>query len=694
MTRKSAPTAAAVLLLAAGWAQQQSTAPQLGYAYPAGARQGQTVEIVLGGQRLGGQARVWAGPGIRAEVLDYTRPMTPKELQETRDKLQEAAKKLGLGGGLRPGQRGNPAQLARIAQEAGVSEKDIQRYFAFLRERADPKRQPNPQLAETLRVRVAVAPEAAPGLHELRVVSPLGLSNPVRFYVGTVPEFNEVEPNDAEPCPVPLIPPFVLNGQILPGEEDRFAFNLRKGQTVLIAAMARAVIPYLADAVPGWFQARLTLIDPDGREAAAADHDGANQDPCLRFTPAKDGRYTLAVRDAIYRGREDFVYRIAVGPPTAAPKPGPAKGAIEEKEPNGTPAQAQSLALPAAVEGRIDRPGDVDVYRFRGKAGDTLVAETTARRDGSPLDSTIEVAGPNGRRLAFNDDFADKGAGLVTHQADSHVHLTLPADGEYRVAVRDAQGRGGPDFFYRLRVGPPQPDFELRVVPSGVTLRPGFCTPVTVHALRKDGFDGEIRLSLAGAPKGVELAGGLIPAGADKVRVTLASGFASSEPFEMALVGTAEIGGKTVARRAVPAEDMMQAFAYRHLVPASAWLGVTVGRFARAAAGFRAPEEPVRIPLGGSATVRLKGPGRLAAEGLTFELSDPPEGLTLGEVRGAEGSLIVKIQADPAKLKPGAKGNLILDAFLERPGAAPNRQASRKTLAGSLPAIPYEIVKP
>ena len=45
--------------------------------------------------------------------------------------------------------------------------------------------------------------------------------------------------------------------------------------------------------------------------------------------------------------------------------------------------------------------------------------------------------------------------------------------------------------------------------------------PVTVYALRKDGFDGEIALALKDAPAGFALSGARMPGGQDQVRITL-----------------------------------------------------------------------------------------------------------------------------------------------------------------------------
>ena len=160
--------------------------------------------------------------------------------------------------------------------------------------------------------------DAAPGDRELRLVTPLGLTNPMVFEVGRLPELVEFEPNDPGadsrlPDPPPLDLPVLLNGQILPGDVDRFSFRAQRGQKLVLETHARRLIPYLADAVPGWFQAFLSLYDAAGNELAFDDDFRFDPDPVLFFEVPESGIYHLEVRDAIYRGREDFVYRIAVG---------------------------------------------------------------------------------------------------------------------------------------------------------------------------------------------------------------------------------------------------------------------------------------------------------------------------------------------------------------------------------------------
>ena len=161
-----------------------------------------------------------------------------------------------------------------------------------------------------------------------------------------------------------------------------------------------------------------------------------------------------------------------------------------DHEPNDTPARAQTVTLPVIMNGRIDRPGDWDVFRFIGKSNDTLVAEVQARRLGSPLDSVIKLTDAAGNLLAFNDDCEDIEAGINTHHADSYFIARLPADGPYFVHIGDTAQQGGPEYGYRLRLSAPQPDFDLRVVPSSLSLRAKSAAALTVYAIRKDGFAG------------------------------------------------------------------------------------------------------------------------------------------------------------------------------------------------------------
>ena len=555
-----------------------------------------------------------------------------------------------------------------MAEEAGVSEQDLLKMRQLREERNNPKVQPTPQIAEKVRLKVTVAKDSDAGVRELRVMTSRGLSNPIRFDVGESPEHLESEPNDSSPDAAIDGLPVVVNGQILPGDVDRFSFEARRGQRLVVATSARELIPYLADAVPGWFQATLALYDSEGDEVAYVDDFQFHPDPALFYEIPKDGTYTLEIKDSVYRGREDFVYRIALGELPFVTSVFPLGGRTGEKtrvemegwnlakttisvdnesaasgevpldstshrgnkvpfdidtlpecleqEPNGREEDATPIDFPTIVNGRIDHPGDWDLFRFEGRKGETIVAEVVARRLGSPLDSILELTDAEGKQFALNDDHEDKAVGMTTHHADSRVSIALPADGLYTLRLGDRQQGGSSGHAYRLRISRERPDFELRVVPASVNVRAGGTAPLTVYVVRRDGFDGDIALSLKNAPRGMTLGGGWIPAGQDQVRLTVsAPPFARETVVSLGVEGIATIDGQEVRRLAVPAEDMMQAFIYQHLVPAEEQL-VSIRKNPRGPGSIRLlGDGPVEIPMGGTTVVRLAAPaGPLASQ--------------------------------------------------------------------------------
>jgi hypothetical protein len=105
---------------------------------------------------------------------------------------------------------------------------------------------------------------------------------------------------------------------------------------------------------------------------------------------------------------------------------------------------------------------------------------------------------------------------------------------------------------------------------------------------------------------------------------------------------------------------------------------------------------PVAIPVGGTARVRVAFPFPRAFDKLEFELSEAPDGVTLGDLQVAANGAEFVLRADPAKARPGARGNLIVVVSGERVPQAnrPNQPppgARRRIPLMTLPAIPFEI---
>ncbi|HWX21776.1 MAG TPA: hypothetical protein VN578_17880 [Candidatus Binatia bacterium] len=146
---------------------------------------------------------------------------------------------------------------------------------------------------------------------------------------------------------------------------------------------------------------------------------------------------------------------------------------------------------------------------------------------------------------------------------------TLPADGSYYVHIGDTARQGGEEYGYRLRISAPQPDFDLRVVPSSLTVRAKSSATLTIYAQRKDGFTGPIKLILKDPSAGFSIAPITLSSTQTVARFNLKTDLlVTKEPASLSILGSAKVGGRELAHAAVPAEDRMQAFLWRHLVPA------------------------------------------------------------------------------------------------------------------------------
>ncbi|MCB1089105.1 MAG: hypothetical protein KDM63_18865, partial [Verrucomicrobiae bacterium] len=319
-----------IAILAAGLSRADAAPPRIGYLYPAGGRIGDTFQVEVGGQYLDDPLGVVVGgDGIHVEILEHNKLPSAQVVSDYRDRFRELQPKIrNLKSAAEPP---TADEIASLLASAELDEKKLRLMDEYERRRNDPKRQLNSQIGEDVQVRVTIAENAEPGVHYWRLQTKSGLSNPMRFVVGEHAEFNEPEPwrfdlmkfigldsnsssdsrRDQGSSLVTL--PATVNGRILPGEVDEFTFEATEGEQVVISVEARHLIPYLADAVPGWFQAVVSLHDPRGQELAFADDYRFDPDPVLFYKIPRTGEYRLRVRDSIYRGREDFIYRVTIG---------------------------------------------------------------------------------------------------------------------------------------------------------------------------------------------------------------------------------------------------------------------------------------------------------------------------------------------------------------------------------------------
>ena len=129
---------------------------------------------------------------------------------------------------------------------------------------------------------------------------------------------------------------------------------------------------------------------------------------------------------------------------------------------------AQPVPVPSLVVGRVD-PEASDFYKIAVKAGQRLSIEILGRRLGSPFDPQLSLFDSRSpRELVYSND----APGL---QTDARLTYTFKKPGDYLIEVRDVMYRGGPDYWYRLRIG----DFPCATTPIPMAARRG--SRVKVH---------------------------------------------------------------------------------------------------------------------------------------------------------------------------------------------------------------------
>ncbi|MEI8383153.1 MAG: PPC domain-containing protein [Planctomycetota bacterium] len=123
-----------------------------------------------------------------------------------------------------------------------------------------------------------------------------------------------------------------------------------------------------------------------------------------------------------------------------------------EVEPNDELGKAQGVAVPLVVNGRINPQADLDVFKFSGKTGQSIVAAIAAHavdvhgqyKNSGIADFSLELLDATGRTLASAED---------TIGFDPIIEFTLPADGDYFVRVQLLNYGGFPEAVYRLTLG-------------------------------------------------------------------------------------------------------------------------------------------------------------------------------------------------------------------------------------------------
>lgn len=435
---------------------------------------------------------------------------------------------------------------------------------------------------------VTISEACHPGLYEARVMTRLGLSAARVFSVGLLPEVTQSKANTSLASAMELKVNSICNAVMTTRAADYYSFEARKGQRVLVNCSSRGIDSKL--------EAVLIIANAKGNDLMAERRGGV-----LDFVAPDDGKYVIKVHELTFGGGPAYFYRLALteaspgAPVTAFPSTKsvssiswppvglPDQAALAEVEPNNDAPAAQKITLPCDISGQFFPAADVDVFEFEAKKGDVWWVEVASERLGHPTDPAVvvqQVSGPADAPILkdiaeFSDitspirvssnGYTYDGPPYNVGSTDVLGKITIQEDGVHRLQLTDLFGgtRSDPRNRYRLVIRQAQPDFalagwglhfELRngdrnAVSKPIALRRGATVALEVIAVRRDGFDGDIELEMAGLPEGVTAHGLKIPAGKSRgVMLVTASENAPQSLASAQFTGKAVIDGKIVSR--------------------------------------------------------------------------------------------------------------------------------------------------
>ncbi len=421
---------------------------------------------------------------------------------------------------------------------------------------------------------VSIVADAEVGVYDARVMSRLGMSSVRAFSVNKLPEVVRTKANNTLETALPLAIGSICNATMTKRAVDFYSFQGVKGQAVSIDCAAVGI------------DSRLTpvLILADGK---GADLRVNRTGGVIDFTPPADGTFVIKVSDLTYQGGERHFYRLALQKGPAEPQPQTQTVSAMSWPPVGLAATAPAketepqnkITLPCDIAGAFFPAADVDTYEFTAKKGETWWVEVASERLGLNTDPFVLVQQVKDGKFTdvaelydiappmkvTSNGYSYDGPPYDAGSPDVLGKFEVKEDGTYRLQVRDLFGgtRSDPHNVYRLLVRQAAPDFALAAWAVHMTLRNGdrasLSKPMSlrqgesrafeVAVQRRDGFDGEIEISMENLPAGISAAGLKIGKGKTYGHLILTADEKAPRGFSLAqITGKAIIGVKEVVR--------------------------------------------------------------------------------------------------------------------------------------------------
>lgn len=436
--------------------------------------------------------------------------------------------------------------------------------------------------------RFTLPPEAAPGVYPLRIATPTGVSGVKLICVDDLPSVAQTKPNSTMAQSQAVTLPTAVDGYVDNLSRDYYKFSVTAGQKVSFEVLAQRLGSALDPLI--------RLFDASGKEITYADDTpGVGADCQLVHTFAAAGEYVLEVRDIRYQGGGNHQYRLRMGdfPCVSVPYPmAVKKGAsanvgfagisgaevnpfglalpatlatpyvsvagkgtgqnfsgfgylsvsateeLIEAEPNDAADQGTKVALPAGLNGRFEKAGDVDRFTFTATKGQRFLFAGVTRSQQSPTDLVLKLVNAQGGEIANLDD---------TGTEEGVLDFNCPADGDYTLVVEDLHKRGGPEFAYRVVVKPFEQPLKLNAAAETLNVPAGGLIPVLVTAVRGP-YTGPITLSLSGAPEGMVATPVIMGSGRNSVTMTVRCDAAvpAGKFYPLQIVGKTVLNGAEI----------------------------------------------------------------------------------------------------------------------------------------------------
>jgi hypothetical protein len=467
----------------------------------------------------------------------------------------------------------------------------------------------------TLRCRVTTPRDEQVGVGAMRLVTAEGVSNPVLMMVDDLPSTAESAENHDAAHAQPVEWPIAVDGQCDPAQEDWFRIHVEAGQRLSFETVAQRIGAKL-DPV-------LRLLSADGVEIARVDDSPEAGGDCrLSHLFETAGNYLLSLRDVRHAGGPEFRYRLRIGtfPLVAAAYPAggrsgnvasfevagdseskkllhvsipaandeprlaplsiasPGDGGsgwtqIEaglgaetlEYEPNDLAEAATAAPIPGVLNGRLDKQGDRDHFKFQAAKGQRVHCVARTRELGSPCELDLSLHKADGSQIA-----------VARQERRTVLEAEIPETGEYLLRVDDLLGAGNPAHVYRIDVTDAYGGFTLNAELMQYTAPQAGTVVVRVLAQRA-AYAGPIELGVEGLGDAVKLEGHIFEGPETLLKITLPADIPAGEFRHARIVGKARIGEETVSVRANQRGPLQAIFPSTVSIPSILESAVAIG---------------------------------------------------------------------------------------------------------------------